>query len=123
MVRRVVRGLGLDEITRFQRLHDIDNILERIADFLGITSRLARDLERVHTGKLGLDRFDVMVRGPRYRRIQYTLKVIFQEALLQGCVREPAMQAIRIVALAVSGALENKRPEKRGKPWGEAPWR
>jgi hypothetical protein len=40
MVRRVVRGLGLDEITRFQRLHDIDNILERIADLLGIAAAL-----------------------------------------------------------------------------------
>jgi hypothetical protein len=52
MVRRVVRGLGLDEIARFQRLHDIDNILERIADLLGIASRLARDLERVPSANL-----------------------------------------------------------------------
>ena len=59
-----MRGLGLDEIAWLQRLYDVDNIFQRVTNFMSIAYRLARDLERIHAAKSGLDRCQIMMRGP-----------------------------------------------------------
>lgn len=79
---RIRRGVGrfrLHEIPRFKRLYDVNYILERVTQGLGITCRLQRDFQAFHITESGLNGGKVVMGSFLYRHAIYTLKVDFQE--------------------------------------------
>ncbi len=116
-----MRGLGLDEIARLQGLYDVDNIFQRVANLLGIAGRLARDLERIHTAKFGLDRSQIMMQGRLYHHLEYTLKVTFARGADAVTYLDEATPGFDSSIRIADSRPRIQGAREKGKHWGRGP--
>src|SRR5579863_3883801 len=102
-------------------LHDIDNIFQRVANLLGIARRLARDLERIHMRKFGLDCWQIMMGSPLYRHSQYTLEVTFTRSTFGIFLWVEQRNAAMAQPVLRTSAQGIRRPREKGKRRGRGP--